>query len=175
MGVLSPLPSFMAFKGDKEMRKEITIEVPYFEKGEEKIKFVDIKYVSYSIAQRYNDILKVITEGQRLHKEEKGLLRDIGAMVRVDLPLKQRREKIKELNDKKEKIHAKLLALEPREGDTYNKLIALTRDLLEANGNEDKELESEEFWKDKVEAEEIWKLLLAAISKDVGKGKSSKK
>lgn len=157
-------------------RKEITLEVPYFEKGEEKTKLVKIKYVSYSIQNRYSDILNTINSATKLAEQERSILREIGALISVKkLPLRETRAKIKDLNEQKEKVHTQLLALEPKTGDTYNKLIQITKDLLEMNGNEDEELSSTIFWEDKVEAEEIWSFLLKAVSKDATKDIKAKK
>ena len=164
------------FKGDiVEKRETVQIEIPYFQKGESKIKYVNIKYVNYAIQRRYQSILLTITEAEKLNKQQRSLLREIGATVHSKIPFRERRQKVKELNEQNEKLQNKILSLEPEKGDTYNKLINLSRDLLEVNGCEDEELKSNEFWENKVDPEEIWRFLLAAVSKDIKKGGSKKK
>lgn len=145
-------------------RKTIDIYVPFNDKGELKQKCFSIGFISNRMNREYIAIEVKIAEAVELATELTQIKDDISRTIIGKERLQERREKYKNLEEKKEKVEAKLKAI--GESDFFKKRVDLAVSILKANGVDDEKVMTEEFWDEKVEPSDFVEFLRSAITKD---------
>lgn len=147
------------------MRKEITIDIPYVEKGKEKTKSVKINFVSNRAMSQYNEIMKRLNYSMSLYKSKDIATKALAAHIadKSKTPFRKSLEAkpfVRAVDEAKKKIK------ESGEDVLLADLYALIELILSDNGCEDKDLMSEKFWDSKTDSKAPWVFLNQAIMKD---------
>jgi hypothetical protein len=153
------------------MKKEIDYKLEYYDNGELKEKDIKIFFTSQKVTRDYGNLLEKIESITKLEAARKNIVDDIGyAMVDDKLNHKEKREKIKALNDdlkiKTDNVvnfgEGIKVEAEKINDERFDILTRLLRD----NKIEDEDLLSFEFWDEKVDPASANAFLRSAVNKD---------
>ncbi len=142
-------------------RKIKYIEVPYFEKGQEKKLEIEVKFVpnfvNVEIAKITMDIYKI----KKLFSDRLDALSEISALKTNEKPDKN---KIKLLETKMKELEKEMFDF--GKTDFFKRRMEIIKEILESNGIEDEKFLSEKFWYKNVDADDLNKFLEDVGNKD---------
>ena len=148
------------------MSKELTYNLKYREKGEEKKKHIVIKWVSNYCTREFREMLQSIDEVRKakdnleILMSERGTCLNDGKNGAADW-----KDRMKKLDAEVEENTQKILSY--NDNDFFERRFNLLKQIVEDNGIKDDDLLSFEFWDRNVEPSDMMEFLAAAVYKDI--------
>lgn len=156
------------------MRKEITVKIPYFEKGKELEKDVKISFISNRVVRDYNQVMKRLNESLSYYgqiNEANKAVADI--IASKDIKLMDKRNLAKPYGEEIKELKRKIK--EADEDSILSDRFEIIKRILEDNDIKDPDLLLMKFWDDKTEASTSWSFLTQAVMKDTPTDSKGKK
>jgi hypothetical protein len=152
-------------KKENEMRKTITYNIKYNEKGNINEIPVTIKFVSNYVMREYSEIMAEIGNVRK----------DWDTLTLITAKRELLKNADGDNSEELEKIDSEIKKIEDnvrgyKDNDFFKKRFDLIQVILEDNGIENEMLLSSKFWDRKIEPQEIINFLNAAIAKDTDPG-----
>ena len=156
------------------MKKEVSIKIPYFEKGKELEKNVLVGFISNRVVRDYNRVMQRLNISIGYYSEldeANKAIADIIADPKIKLFEKRNlsRPYGEEIKALKQKIK------EADEASILSDRFEIIKRILEDNDCKDQGLLTMKFWDEKTEAATSWSFLTQAVMKDTPAADGKKK